>query len=848
MATTTKPRQRQHRNDDEVVEFSAFGERWQSSHWMAPIASWFLVLLVAAGINLMQRYGHLPTGGATFIALCVAITCVFAFVGLTIGGREDMHPWVAGWCTAMPLLGGAWSTFCALYQLNNGLAPMLSWLVLGLVLTALFRHMRDIQRKYELALIYDRAEQVTDAELAAATAHLAAAQSGPVDQDKKKWEEWTDAAGLPGMIFWGRHALKNGSGFMLHYEVPDDGSISYEMVVSHARKLEVMLFKQHRGLFHKGQVRPGCVRIEPATDDAGQELVGELFISIDVVDVLAKTLRMPTGKDQYTPISITQAFPVGRFVDGTPIYLTIHEIHTLIVGQTQHGKSNLLHVIIRQLARCNDALLWGLDFKGGDTLRLWINPYMDREIDPNTGRPLAQSIFDWVAADNPLEAERILLAALEAAKRRPAIVRGGGWVPTQQNPAIIILADEISEVVGATGGPGGRGAFYVSSDVLSQLLTRLMKLGTGMGIYVITTSQRGTVGNVGSGDAKSQQKGRILLPVTGGGNASDVLEGSGPEARRLAASLVHKGSVVIEGWGATEGKKGKIWLAGYKPEIKEKIRDEVMMLTHLRSQMKMDEGTKKFILQYGYETRMGGPTPDPDRMAWYYGEEPKRPLIAWDYRWVDGHDDPVHISKLTPAQAGATATMTRPTSTAAALGLDDVESVFTNVERPAPVSDVTVNTAAPRQAQSGDVTAEWAAREAELLAELGLDEVAKHVAATPELNPAPGDHGRADEQQQLPLSSAAMPQATAPQQYVKPTYENTMDDMIKVIRSSGSAGATGAVVLRGLGDRAPHRSTIYQWLGRLVLDTARNPDARCVVPVGDVFMTKDHQPMPTSGI
>lgn len=844
MATTTKPRQRR-RNDEEIVEFTAFGERWQSSHWMAPVLSWVLVLIVAAGINLMQRYGNLPTGGGGFIASCVAITCIFAFVGLTVGGREDMHPWVAGWCTAMPLLGGAWATFCALYQLDNGIAPMLSWLVLGLILTALFRHMRDIQRKHELMLIYDRAEQVTDAELAAATAHLASAQSGPVDADKKKWEEWTDAAGLPGMIFHGRYPLKNGSGFMLHYEVPDDGSISYEMVVSHANKLEVMLFKKHRGLFHKGQVRPGCVRIEAATDEAGRPLVGELFISIDVVDVLAKTLHMPTGKDQYKPISITQAFEVGQFVDGTPIYLTIHEIHTLIVGQTQHGKSNLLHVIIRQLARCNDAVLWGLDFKGGDTLRLWLNPYMDGEIDPNTGRPLAQGIFDWIAVDNPLEAERILLAALEAAKRRPAIVRGGGWVPTPANPAIIFLADEISEVVGQTGGPGGRGAFYVSSDILSQLLTRLMKLGTGMGIYVITASQRGTVGNVGSGDAKSQQKGRILLPVTGGGDASDVLQGSGPEAKRLASSLVHKGSVVIEGWDAAEGKPGKIWLAGHKPEIKEKIRHEVMMLTHLRANIRLDQATKKFILQYGYEGRPGGPTPDPDRMAWYYGQEPKKPLIAWDYRWVPGQDEPVHISKLTPAQAGtATATLMRPTTTAAALGLDDVESVFTNAERPAPAVEDNVTAAVPKQAQSGDVTEEWAAREREILQELGLDPDLAHTsAAARKATAAPPVDG----QQELPMTSAAMPQATAPKQYTKPTYENTMDDMIRIIHAFGSAGGTGADVMRELGDRAPHRSTIYQWLGRLVRDTAKYPDDRCVVPVGDVFMTKARRPMPSAG-
>lgn len=857
MATTTKRPQKRREYDDED-DLTVFGKRWEPGHWLVPVLSWVVILTIGAVISLMQRYGQAPTGGGPFVMTVVAITCLFAFIGLLVGGRDVMHRWVAGWCAGTPLAGGAWTLYASLAGLDHGLVPMLSWLVLMVTGSALYRHMRDVNRDFELVELYREADRVTDRELAEASAHLAGMQSQPVDADAAKWEAWTDSAGLPNMIFHNRVPTPNGSGFLLHYELPDDLSISYAQVESAADKLEQALFKQHRDLFHKREVRPGCVRVQPATNRDGLALVGEVFICIDVVDILAKTLHMPTRPEDYTELSITSAFQVGNFVDGTPIYLTIHEIHTLIIGQTQHGKSNLLHVMIRQLARCTDAVLWGLDFKGGDTLRLWLNPYMDGEIDPHTNEPLARSIFDWIAVDNLLEAERMMLSALEAAKRRPAIARGGGWVPSKKKPAIIFLADEISEVVGSNGGPSGHSSTYVSTDVLSGYLTRLMKLGTGMGIYVITASQRGTVGNVGSGDAKSQQKGRILLPVTEG--ASDVLQGSGPEARRLASTLVHKGSVVIEGWANTNGKNGKIWLVGLKSEIQDKVTFEVKQLTHLRRHVALDRETAQFLEQYGYSGRPGGPDPEPDRMAWYYGKDPQRPLLAWDYYYApDGSVK--HIADGPAPAGGGVATANRPTTSADMLGLGDIPSLFDPPAASVPVAPVTP---APRASDP-----EWERREREILAELGLDpdigmhDIAEHVEQTPHLNPAPGDqatpqaYGAAGGGGDVPddgdlssTSSAASPHSNVPQQYVNPIYERCLPHMIEIVHSFGSRGCTPAEVFRELGQRGwePHPKTIYPWFGKLVKDTAKNArEDQVVIKQGDVFMTRANQPMPTKG-
>lgn len=845
MATTTNKRQ-QRQPDYDDDDFTVFGKRWEPAHWMVPVATWVMILTVGAAITLTQGYGRLPTGGWKLVVSCIAITCLFTFVGLTVGGRDVMHPWVAGWCTATPAAGGAWALYVALTGLNRGLAPMLVWLVLLIVGSALFRHMRDIQRDHELKLLYQESQRVTDSELAAASAHLTGVQATPVDPEAARWEAWTDSAGLPNMIFHQRRPLPSKAGFLLHYELPDDGSISFGQVESRAELLETMLFKLHRDLFAKGQVRPGCVSIQRATDENGRPLVGELFICVNVVDILAKTLHMPTRPEDYTELSIMKAFQVGNFVDGTPIYLTIHEIHVLIIGQTQHGKSNLLHVMIRQLARCTDAVLWGMDFKGGDTLRLWLNPYMNGDIDPHTNEPLARTVFDWVAVDDRLEAERMMLSLLEAARRRPAINGGGGWVPSKKKPAIIFLADEISQAVGSKGGPSGRSAHYVSPDILSAYLTDITKLGTGMGIYAITTSQRGTVGNVGSGDTKSQQKGRILLPVKEG--ASDVLQGSSPEAKRLAAALEHPGSVVIEGWANTNGKNGKIWLAGFKHDIRDKITFEVKQLTYLRRDVALDAETAQYLLQYGYAVRPFGPSPDPDRLSWYYGKDPRRPLLAWDYYYApDGT-----VKHISDGAAAGAAGAARPMTAAQLLGLDDVPDVFAGTTPPAPARPAT-HTGTRASNADGEDTA-WAAREQAILAELGLDDIAAHVQDTPHLNPAPGDPAPPvqpyDDAGAPVQSSAASPHSTIPQDFIKPTYENCADLMIDIIHSFGDRGCSPAQVGRELEKqgRYPHAKTMYPWFGRLVKDTIRNGgEDRIVVKVGDVFMTRANQPMPTKG-
>jgi hypothetical protein len=825
------------RQEVPAIQLSMFGKRWQASDWLIPIYLWIVIMTIAAVTNRLQAAGTLPAGGTGFVMGYAGITVLGMLCGLMLGGSAGMSGRVTLWCLGVPLAGGAWTIYTSLVGMTSGLAPWVAFLVLCVLTTVSYRSVRDFQRAFELELIYAQ-EEPAEAELVRQLSEqLAEAQSQPVDADKEKWEEWTDAARLPDMIFHGRHPLKNGSGFLLHYELPDNGSVTYEMVEQATGRLELQLMKKFKHLFEDGCVPPGCVRVQRATGANKRPIVGEVFIAVDVVDILAKTLRLPTTDEDYTELSIMEAFQVGEFSDGTPIYLTIHEIHTLIIGQTQNGKSNLLHVMIRQLARCTDAVLWGLDFKGGDTIRLWMNPYMTGEIDPNTGEPLAQCIFDWVAVNDHIEAERMLMALLEAANQRPAIVGGGGWVPSKARPAIVFIADEISEIVGSAGTRGGRSAFHVGTDYLAGLLARVFKLGTGQGVYGVTASQRGTVDSTGGGTAKSQQKGRILLPVTTG--ASDVLEGSGPEARRLASNLIHKGSVVIEGFGYAIAKQGKIWLAGYKPEIQERIRHEVLRLTYLRRDVRLDPETAAFLEKFGYAGRPGGPAMDPDRIAWYFGKQPKRQLLTWDYEYMPGSDDPVKVGSTAAAAAG------QPSggSSAELLGLSSVRSPLAPAAPPRPpVSAENVTSLVGRQ--RGGVDPAWEARQRELLAELGDDAVPQPPAA-----PQPQEAAEVLAPPPVPEPEPAPtgPEVLVPRGHA-PSFENSTLLLIRLIHDAGSSGINGADLFRQLTElgHAPNRSALYPWLTRLVEVTARNGDpTKKVIQEGKIFMTQANKPMPT---
>ena len=109
-------------------------------------------------------------------------------------------------------------------------------------------------------------------------------------------------------------------------------------------------------------------------------------------------------------LSIDNPIPIGVYEDGQVCSVTLREMATLIVGLRGSGKSNLLNVLLAQLARCADVLIFAIDLKGGRMAAPWIEPWLDHR----TPRP----VVDWLATDRE-EAERMLRALLRAGRPGP---------------------------------------------------------------------------------------------------------------------------------------------------------------------------------------------------------------------------------------------------------------------------------------------------------------------------------------------------------------------------------------------------------------------------------------------
>lgn len=282
----------------------------------------------------------------------------------------------------------------------------------------------------------------------------------------------------------------------------------------------------------------GAIRVEKIRGPDGRESSSEIFIHLDIVDVLARNLAYV---DDDTPVSCRDAFEVGKFADGTPIMLTLAEIHAMIIGATGAGKTNVLHILVARLSRCYDAVIIALDMKGGAFLRPWLQPWVDGK----TSRP----IFYWVAVELA-EAYRILQGLLALAKRRGRMVgkapHGSKWRPTRKEPALFVFVDELSELAGQHAyqkaeEPGGP-----TTSKAAKLLTRLVILCRGLGIWFILGTQRNTVDMSGSGTTNTQIRLRIGMQVTNSTDASKIFGHSNSLASRQLSRLRHDGSVLVQ--------------------------------------------------------------------------------------------------------------------------------------------------------------------------------------------------------------------------------------------------------------------------------------------------------------
>jgi hypothetical protein len=361
----------------------------------------------------------------------------------------------------------------------------------------------------------------TREERAAAEARRAS-EAAAAAKALRKWPDLLARIGHQGVRYAGQEETM--AGYAVHLRLPGSGRVTYSQLAPATEQLEVA-----------ARLRHGSLRFERG------DQAHKVILHVAERDVLAETIPLP---DDDEPLSITRPIPLGLYEDGQVCAVTLRELATLIVGLRGSGKSNLLNVLLAQLARCPDVLIFAIDLKGGRMAAPWIEPWLTQR----SPRP----VVDWLATDRA-EAEKMLRALLRAVDARSRSGSGGEKIiPSSRQPAILLLCDEVAVLMGVgTGGP--RTALEgVTNATLARLATQLVMTGRSEAIDLIMATQRGAVTMTGSADLKSQCGLRIGLGVASEADARLII----PDDIRIAADLArlrHPGTGIVQ-----QGKQGRV--------------------------------------------------------------------------------------------------------------------------------------------------------------------------------------------------------------------------------------------------------------------------------------------------
>lgn len=336
------------------------------------------------------------------------------------------------------------------------------------------------------------------------------------------WPDLLERIGLKGVTFASRE--ESLCGYAVRLTLPGNGRVTFPQVARDLDKLEVAARR-----------RRGSLRVEAGPG------AHEIILHVVDRDVLAETVPFPPPAGNLT---ITRPIPIGLHEDGGECAILLREVAVLMVGLRGSGKSNLLHVLIAQLARCTDALIFFIDLKGGRVAQPWLQPWLKGR----TPHP----VLDWVATTRE-EASRMLGALLRVIEARATAGDGRDKVhPTPQQPALVVVIDEGSVAFGmGTGGPS-TSLDGVTNAQLSRLIKQLTITGRSEAVDPVVAVQRGSVTMVGDGDFKSQFGLRIGLGVATEADARLIM----PDDSRIAVDLArldHPGSGIV-----SQGKSGRV--------------------------------------------------------------------------------------------------------------------------------------------------------------------------------------------------------------------------------------------------------------------------------------------------
>jgi hypothetical protein len=348
-----------------------------------------------------------------------------------------------------------------------------------------------------------------------------------------KWSALLERLGAPGCMTL--EVLENRAGRSVYLRLPREGNVTLATLHALSEKVAIALRLPS----------PQSCRFERGKKAA------DVVMILTERDVLAEEVSFPA---KLTPISVNNPFGIGIAEDGAQLMLLLREVATLIVGIRGSGKTNLLNVLIAQLSRMVDVVVFGIDLKGGRLLAPWIRPWLNDECP----RP----VIDWIATDRD-EAYLMLDALVRLVRIRNLSLSGGEKIiPSTDETAFILVCDELAEIfMGMTPARfraeqlAGTEQGATNTD-LAYLGKRLTQLGRSEAVDPVWASIRGNANTVPA-DIKAQCDLRVGLGVATLAEAQTIVPDE-VRAQKLMAALQHQGTGLITS-RHSPGAAGKFW-------------------------------------------------------------------------------------------------------------------------------------------------------------------------------------------------------------------------------------------------------------------------------------------------
>jgi hypothetical protein len=267
------------------------------------------------------------------------------------------------------------------------------------------------------------------------------------------------------------------AGRTVRVRLPVSGRVTIGDFRAKARNFEVAL-----------NVQEGAVTFE--SGDNSRDVVMKVRERNGLADSMSLTpeLRAQTVNDE---------FVIGVQEDGSYLKVTVRESHFMIIGIMGSGKSNLLNVLVAQLASMVDTVIWMVDMKGGRAAKPWFQAWSE-------GRAEAPPI-DWLATTR--EEAALMMAALRTGvdARSRSGIGGNKIIPSAGRPQVVFICDEMADLFGDSTAPTRA---ELGDDAKNN--NSFVKDGTWMtqharseAFTTMWASQRGTNGMSGSGDMKA---------------------------------------------------------------------------------------------------------------------------------------------------------------------------------------------------------------------------------------------------------------------------------------------------------------------------------------------------------